>query len=490
MLLWLEGPAEPSTRGIRYTPFSMLLTALHNRQHQEARPCWQRGGEGLRCDVSSSSYLASSMWLLEKFRGSNNSDSVSPGDKQQNQTGPVSVYTNIITPDKIPDFFIPPKLICCPLEAEPPTPEHQARSTLQPSDSEQTICSQTQGGYTRNPCSPRLLSHLAADTRSLLRAANRHIIQIESADDPGSGAGDGEDTNTNADPQSQTAMSLPYVPKAQTSYGFSTLVESPHTRRKESLFHSDPSSPHTSPGPQRRIQAGNHLTPSDPNPYRYFSGGESDTCSSAESSPFTSPLLTRSASLLRSITQETQAKVSRAKRTLARHSSLSTDECSSADNSPNLQRRLRCPPSPAFRGRRGIGSGGASSDLVQREHSVYLHKGGTLRLSTHYDAEAARLRVRVLAAEDLYDKQTDVKSINCCVSLYLNPGKQQKQRSTIIKNSRNPVFNEDFFFDALPATQVKSLAMKMKVVNKGTSLKRDVLLGEKEVLLSELLPGF
>lgn len=95
----------------------------------------------------------------------------------------------------------------------------------------------------------------------------------------------------------------------------------------------------------------------------------------------------------------------------------------------------------------------------------------------------------MLAAEALYDRQTDLKSINCCVVLYLNPGKQQKQRSTIIKNSRNPVFNEDFFFDALPQAQVKSLAMKIKVVNKGTSLKRDVLLGEREVLLSELLAG-
>lgn len=49
------------------------------------------------------------------------------------------------------------------------------------------------------------------------------------------------------------------------------------------------------------------------------------------------------------------------------------------------------------------------------------------------------------------------------------------------------MFNEDFFFDALPQAQVKNLAMKIKVVNKGTSLKRDVLLGEREVLLSELL---
>ncbi|XP_008289687.1 C2 calcium-dependent domain-containing protein 4C-like [Stegastes partitus] len=419
------------------------------------------------------------MWLLEKLRSSVESSGT---QSQPPQTTEAIVYANVLTPDKIPDFFIPPKLICCPPE-DTLTPEPQRCPTLRPSSSDHAICSQSpRARSSKNPCSPRLFS------RNLQKLANRHIIQIESADEPGAGSGDKVSVNTNADPQSQTAMSLPYVPKAQTSYGFSTLVESPHTRRKESLFHSDPSSPLTSPNSQRRSQGGTLLAPADPNPYRYFSGGESDTCSSAESSPFTSPLLSRSASLLRSITQETQAKVSRAKRSLARHSSLSTDECSSADNSPNMQRRrMRCPPSPAFRGCKSSGLRGAPSDLLQREHTINLHKGGTLRLSTHYDPEAARLRVRVLTAEALYDRQTDLKSINCCVALYLNPGKQQKQRSTIIKNSRNPVFNEDFFFDALPQAQVKSLAMKIKVVNKGTSLKRDVLLGEREVLLSELL---
>ncbi|XP_023129829.1 C2 calcium-dependent domain-containing protein 4C-like [Amphiprion ocellaris] len=423
------------------------------------------------------------MWLLEKLRSSVESSGT---QSQPPQTTEAIVYANVLTPDKIPDFFIPPKLICCPPE-DTLTPEPQHCPTLRPSSSDHAICSQSpRARSSKNPCSPRLFS------RNLQKLANRHIIQIESADEPGAGSGDkvSVNVNTNADPQSQTAMSLPYVPKAQTSYGFSTLVESPHTRRKESLFHSNPSSPLTSPNSQRRSQGGTLLAPADPNPYRYFSGGESDTCSSAESSPFNSPLLSRSASLLRSITQETQAKVSRAKRSLARHSSLSTDECSSADNSPSMQRRrMRCPPSPAFRGCKSSGLKGAASDLLQREHTINLHKGGTLRLSTHYDPEAARLRVRVLAAEALYDRQTDIKSINCCVALYLNPGKQQKQRSTIIKNSRNPVFNEDFFFDALPQAQVKNLAMKIKVVNKGTSLKRDVLLGEREVLLSELLTG-
>ncbi|XP_074545044.1 C2 calcium-dependent domain-containing protein 4C-like [Halichoeres trimaculatus] len=424
------------------------------------------------------------MWLLEKLRSSVESSGTQSQPPQTVEAIPVSVYANVLTPDKIPDFFIPPKLICCPPE-DSLSPEPQPCSTLRPSSSDHAICSQSpRARSSKNPSSPGLFS------RSLQKAANRHIIQIESADEPSAGSANTfrAEVNTNADPQSQTAMSLPYVPKAQTSYGFSTLVESPHTRRKESLFHSDPSSPLTSPNSQRRSQGGTLLAPADPNPYRYFSGGESDTCSSAESSPFNSPLLSRSASLLRSITQETQAKVFRAKRSLARHSSLSTDDCSSADNSPNMQRRrMRCPPSPAFRGSKSSGLRGAASDLLQREHTVNLHKGGTVRLSTHYDAEAGRLRVRVLAAEALYDKQTDPKSINCCVALYLNPGKQQKQRSTIIKNSRNPVFNEDFFFDSLPRAQVKNLAMKIKVVNKGTSLRRDVLLGEREVLLSELL---
>uniref|UniRef100_W5NM84 C2 calcium dependent domain containing 4C n=1 Tax=Lepisosteus oculatus TaxID=7918 RepID=W5NM84_LEPOC len=433
------------------------------------------------------------MWLLEKIRGSVEGNVPRHGEAADKQ-GKAPVYSNVLTPDKIPDFFIPPKLVCCPPEAEA---DVKPKSSLRVSSSEQAI------GTRKPQGSPRLGSKLAGDAKSLLKAANRHIIQIETADEVV--AGDPGDLDTNADPQSQTAMSLPYVPKTQTSYGFATLMESPHTRRKESLFHTDHTSPVTSPSSQRKKAAGkangegHHLNPPDfnmavANPYRYFSGGESDTCSSAESSPFSSPLLSRSASLLKLFTHETQAKVAKAKHTFARHSSLSTDECSSADTSPNVQRRIRCPtPPPPTGGGAGHMAGGLdhlhAQDRLHWEHTLALHKGGTLRLSADYDAGAARLRIRVIAAEDLYDKLFDIKSINCCVALYLNPGKLQKQRSTIIKNSRNPVFNEDFFFDAVPCVQIKNLAVKIKVVNKGTSLKRDTLLGEQEIPLAKLLSG-
>ncbi|XP_059197301.1 C2 calcium-dependent domain-containing protein 4C [Centropristis striata] len=411
------------------------------------------------------------MWVLDKIRGSVETGMLRQGENGDKKGVP---YSNVLTPDKIPDFFIPPKLVSG--APEPEIPQVKPKEGLQQLTPEQNISS---GKKISSPRSPRLVAKLAGDTKNLLRAANRHIIQIESADDVG---------DTNADPQSQTAMSLPYVPKTQTPYGFATLKESPHTRRKESLFHCEHTSPITSPNTQRKTQGrgsegGNHLNPADcntshMNPYRYFSGGESDTCSSAESSPFSSPLLSRSASLLKIFTHETQAKVVKAKRSFARHSSLSTDECSSAEPSPNIQRRLHV---PSYHGAAGAPD--------HREHTINLHKGGTVRISANYDSSTSRLLIRILAAESLYDKHYDIKSINCCVSVYLNPGKLQKQRSNIIKNSRNPVFNEDFFFDSISLVQVKNLSVKFKVVNKGTSLKRDNLLGEKEVLLTKLLSG-
>lgn len=418
------------------------------------------------------------MWVLDKIRGSVETSVLRQGENGDKK-GMAPAYSNVLTPDKIPDFFIPPKLISC--SPEPEAPRLRPKEGLQPSTSEHTIGS---GRKISSPRSPRLVAKIAGDTKNLLRAANRHIIQIESADEVVAG-------DTNADPQSQTAMSLPYVPKTQTSYGFATLKESPHTRRKESLFHCELTSPITSPNTQRKApgkssEAGNHLNPADcntshMNPYRYFSGGESDTCSSAESSPFSSPLLSRSASLLKIFTHETQAKVVKAKRTLARHSSLSTDECSSAEPSPNIQRRLHA---PTFHG-----GAGASDHGLHQEHTVNLHKGGAVKISANYDSSTSRLLIRILATESLYDRHFDIKSINCCVAVYLNPGKLQKQRSNIIKNSRNPVFNEDFFFDSISPVQAKSLSVKFKVVNKGTSLKRDTLLGEREVPLTKLLSG-
>ncbi|XP_037680140.1 C2 calcium-dependent domain-containing protein 4C [Choloepus didactylus] len=404
------------------------------------------------------------MWFLERLRGSGeNGAARGAGGEAADKAAKGPLHSNVLTPDKIPDFFIPPKLPAGAAEAEGPA---------EPGAAEQSPASPAPR---RAPRSPRLPAQLAAESRSLLKAATRHVIQIESAED----APAPEAAGTEA----QGAMSLPSVPKAQTSYGFATLAESPHTRRKESLFHSEHGALAQvgSPGAGRR-RAGAKANGEDGGPLRSpgrcFSGGESDTGSSAESSPFGSPLLSRSVSLLKGFAQDGQAKVSRLRHSAGRHGSLSADD-STPDTSPGARRRAlrRAAPEPR-----------AEPDPASRaELAVGMDPRGSVRLLAEYAPAQARLRVRLLAAEGLYDRLCDARSINCCVGLCLVPGKLQKQRSTIVKNSRHPVFNEDFFFDGLGPASARKLALRIKVVNKG-SLKRDTLLGEKELPLTSLLP--
>ncbi|XP_023500008.1 C2 calcium-dependent domain-containing protein 4C [Equus caballus] len=413
------------------------------------------------------------MWFLERLRGSGEDGLAGAEGGDRASRGPL--YSNVLTPDKIPDFFIPPKLPAGPAE-----PEAQAEPG--PAAAEQSPAAPAPR---RAPRSPRLPARLAAESRSLLKAATRHVIQVESAED-----WPAEEAATNADPQAQGAMSLPSVPKAQTSYGFATLAESPHTRRKESLFHSEHGALAQvgSPGAARRRggakadggdggarEAGGALM----SPSRCLSGGESDTGSSAESSPFGSPLLSRSVSLLKGFAQDSQAKVSQLTHSVGRHGSLSADD-STPDTSPGARRR------PTRRA--AAEPGPEPSPAPRAEHTVRMGLRGSVRLLAEYEAAQARLRVRLLAAEGLYDGLGDARGIHCCVGLCLVPGKLQRQRSTIVKNSRHPVFNEDFFFDGLGPASVRKLALRIKVVNKGSSLKRDTLLGEKELPLTALLP--
>ncbi len=206
----------------------------------------------LYCKQTASCILVG-MWLLEKLRSSVESSGTKSQPPQTVEAIPVSVYANVLTPDKIPDFFIPPKLICCPPE-ESVTPEPQPCSTLRSSSSDHVICSQSpRARVSKNPCSPRLFSRMGGDARNLQKSANRHIIQIESADEPGAASAErvSVEVNTNADPQSQTAMSLPYVPKAQTStrflhhWGWRLPLPQPANRPHDAIL---PASPQPTPG--------------------------------------------------------------------------------------------------------------------------------------------------------------------------------------------------------------------------------------------------
>ncbi|XP_036390442.1 C2 calcium-dependent domain-containing protein 4C-like [Megalops cyprinoides] len=419
------------------------------------------------------------------------------GDKiTSGKSKKVALCRNIITPDTIPEFCIPMRI---PALQEPSKPIPVSAVGTSHSD--------------------RGTPGKEAPVRELV---STHIIQVESVDDAPYENGYSDEESTNADPQSQAALSLPHLAKTQTCYGFCTLLESPHTRRKESIFHNDPSScgiplvvPRSRSNTCSKPSPSSNSLPSSPSSVsfgfqmlnsRLSPRGlslsrqgtlDSDTTSSAESSPFSSPMLTRpppKSSLFKALSHDKLLSRGARRITVSRNNSLSTDEGSSTDNSPNVLRRaskdlleplpssFRLAPPAIFPMDLVL-----YRDCVLKESRVPLGKDGALRLSAEYCPENQRLRVRLISAEGLYAPSTDPKSINCNVSISMMPGKAQKQRSTVIRKSRNPIFNEDFFFDGVSEDDLCARSLRFKVVNKMPTMKRDYVLGDCEIPLTSIL---
>ncbi|XP_008854249.1 C2 calcium-dependent domain-containing protein 4A [Nannospalax galili] len=129
------------------------------------------------------------MWCLERLLRDRHG--LLTGHARRSKPRSSTACANVLTPDRIPEFCIPPRL-------EP----------------------------------------------------NLAWAALRDAGAPDSGS-DGEDL-TDWDPRSQAALSLPHLPRTRTTYGFCALLESPHTRRKESLFHGHPRAPSRARPPSSR----------------------------------------------------------------------------------------------------------------------------------------------------------------------------------------------------------------------------------------------
>ncbi|KAM9311095.1 C2 calcium-dependent domain-containing protein 4C-like [Gastrophryne carolinensis] len=369
---------------------------------------------------------------------------------------PSHQFTNVLTPDRIPEFCIPPK--------------HQGQRELRVNAEYLPVPGLSSSVFDAlKPCS-----------------YDAHIIQVDSVEDSP------EEDYTNADPQSQAALSLPHLIKANTCYGFCTLLESPNTRRKESLFHNDPANPPILLTRSRsntlscREAILGSISNKTQRPLTRSGTLDSDP-SSTESSPFSSPLLNRSMSLLRAFNQE---KISRAIKvgckSSLRSNSVSTDEDSSTDSSPCVTRRASedWTQNPLSHSHLGLLLSPAQFPM---DNTLTLDTGGILRLSSEYNPEFSRLRIRLISAEGLYSQSVDPKHISCCVSLSIVPGKRQKQRSTLIRGSRNPIFNEDFFFEGIDSNDLLQKTLKIKALNRGSGVRRETILGKRKLHLLNVL---
>ncbi|XP_048376824.1 C2 calcium-dependent domain-containing protein 4A [Stegostoma tigrinum] len=329
------------------------------------------------------------------------------------------LYVNILTPDRVPEFFIPPKF----------TPQELARGMSS---------SAAQRGlrecHIAVPRSWGLLGPL-----------------------PGSEDGHTDGDSTDWDPTSQAALSLPHFPRASTPYGFCRLLESPHTRRKESLFHN------------QGLPAGLTF------PFTQLSApgsAGSEPGISLKSPPVTP---TRALSSLRTWGLK-KTLGSSTRKEPRRHNSLPSSTDSSTDH------RLRSVGAPFTAGIIALGHS------LTKESTATLGDTGILRLRTEYCSGRQRVWLRLLSLEGLYERYTDCQTISCCLSLYLQPGKSQKQQTAIIRRSRNPIFNQDFFFFGIPEDQLHSKFFKIKVINKASRMKRGCVLGVCQLCLANILP--
>lgn len=267
-------------------------------------------------------------------------------------------------------------------------------------------------------------------------------------------------TLTDWDPRSQAALSLPHLPRARTVYGFCALLESPHTRRKESLFLGHLGSPVRRPGLR-------HRTHTYASPHRV-----SDAPRPAPGDPDAARVLTPTpAPSRRRLLHSPGRLLSRALRVPRGRATARP-----GSRGDEHERAASCaPPAPT----------GPDPERLQAEANVALGRGGcTLRLAAEYCPRSACLRLRLLRAEGPA-AVLEPRALGCRLSLVLRPSGQQ--RASVVRRSRKAALDQDCCFDGLPEEQLRRLAVRIKAESKGRGLERRRPLGQGELLLGSLL---
>ncbi|XP_013399488.1 synaptotagmin-7 [Lingula anatina] len=447
-------------------------------------------------------------WWMHKTKHSLNIPKLYVGNDNPLQ----QMHSNVLTPNSIPEFTIPGM---------------DTRS--------QDSASSTSSGVDSFPCS--INTSPARSPTGRVSPYNLCVRQTHSA--PVSPIGVREpclssgglpsaeelrSDDTNADPFSVSAMTLPHF-RTKTSYGFTTLLETPHTRRKESLFHDSDSSPSVSPFTTRALRHRVNIKPdkkteentfhkSDTSPlfeYRHSDenlsrnhtgslrirrhhalplgalkpGNGSDSDISLKRSP--PPTISPRRSPEFSPIQQRQKRSGLYQR---RRSSLvlpeNTGKCISTSGKEK-DKNSRIPNRLLFRRSSLPGqsleyslSSPCDSERLQR----LIAEFGEAKISVQYLSDTKQLKVVLVKGENIGGQSKHPNNVNTFAKLYLCPGKLQKQTSKVVKRTRDPEYNEVFYFKDLSLEELQEKSLKIKFYNKTHNLRRLEYIGDLELDLS------
>lgn len=353
--------------------------------------------------------------------------------------------SNILTPDKIPEFCLPPRLCkrSPPLEAHVVAPSPDG---LQ----------QVQSG---------------APTTAATQEKNVKILTA------------GE------------AVKKP-LPFSAESFGLAGMYESPNTRRKESLFLSKRPAYILD---RSKTGAALGLVEHEPNKksfvphtlYRQLLKTEGRECMPTSSSSLSSQSGVRSHSSnpshrgrLRGATSCPSLIDGRGSRSGVKSGALALTR-----SLPSSEGALLTLSPPALFPLDVL----QSAQRLQQEHVLSLQGRVQVRLlaertvSTNTFSTLSTVRVRLVSVE-LLSEDAGGRGLDCAVNLCLTPGKLQQQQSASVRSS-SPVFNEDFFFTELSREDLLELQLRLRVVNKPAAgtLRRVKVLGVMIKPLCQLL---
>ena len=75
--------------------------------------------------------------------------------------------------------------------------------------------------------------------------------------------------------------------------------------------------------------------------------------------------------------------------------------------------------------------------------------------------------------------------MNAYAKVYLMPGKLQTQTSSVVKDTRDPTFYEEFVFNT-EKRSLKDLSIRVRLYNKRSTFRRDDQIGTVELRLGQL----
>lgn len=463
-------------------------------------------------------------WLLNKYKANSATSKKTPSN-----------VTGALTPNTIPEFVIPGSSEV----------SRRGNHDVDNSDSEypssvsrrSSICStKTSPGVSPSCSAVNLETRCASSAPGSPRHEIKDLVTNHKTSKSMNCIRD-----TNSDPLSAAAMSLPHF-RSKTAFGFSTLSQNPHTRRKESLFHIQGSN--LSCRDQGNVlfcrdsqclksleALSTRIHPDLMDDIMRFSDTDISTKKHMPSVIVTPSTSQIGAPMMLTPDRQTNHSLATSRFFVKNENvthknlkpnnlyyrrrssllgmdadeSLTVSQDSSVTNSPPVQRlkaaitrqrngqnekdvvALKRHSSPQLQESKLVETcephRSVSCSVIDSSRSQNITEHGELKFAFQYLATTKQLKLTLIKAENIGGSDKKGSHLNPYAKVYLMPGKLQKQTSELFKNTQEPIFNQSFFFQGLSLKQLHAMTLRINIFHKSYNLRPPELIGRTDLEL-------